>query len=101
VHTTGKTKPTARELEVLQLAIAGLSDERIADCLCVSAATVRKHIQNVCTKLGADNRCHLTALAISEGFLHPRPRGRSWDDFWGRRRRAHHPRDASFSSSRL
>jgi LuxR family maltose regulon positive regulatory protein len=45
-----------RELEVLHLVAAGLSNREIADRLVVSVRTVKKHVQNILGKLGVTNR---------------------------------------------
>lgn len=45
-----------RELEVLRLAAAGLSNREIAAKLVVSPGTAKTHIHNICNKLGVRNR---------------------------------------------
>jgi predicted ATPase/DNA-binding CsgD family transcriptional regulator len=47
---------TARELEVLRLVAAGLSNPGIAEQLIVSVGTVKSHLHNITEKLGASNR---------------------------------------------
>lgn len=54
---TGVVEPlSSRELEVLRLAAAGLSNTEIARRLFISAGTVKTHIHHICGKLGARNR---------------------------------------------
>ena len=48
--------PTARELELLTLMEAGLSNQQLADRLSVSVATVKWHLYNLYTKLGVSSR---------------------------------------------
>ena len=48
--------PTARELELLTLVEAGLSNQQLADRLAVSVATVKWHLYNLYTKLGVSSR---------------------------------------------
>ena len=48
--------PTARELELLTLVEAGLSNQQLADKLSVSVATVKWHLYNLYTKLGVSSR---------------------------------------------
>ncbi len=48
--------PTARELELLSLVEAGLSNQQLADRLSVSVATVKWHLYNLYTKLGVSSR---------------------------------------------
>lgn len=52
-----------RELEVLKLLTAGLSNERIADSLTISVGTVKRHISNIYSKLGVHSRTQATARA--------------------------------------
>jgi ATP/maltotriose-dependent transcriptional regulator MalT len=47
---------TKRELEVLELIAAGLSNKEIADKLFVSPSTVKTHSSNLFTKLDAQRR---------------------------------------------
>lgn len=56
---------SARELEVLRLAAAGLSNREIADRLIVTVGTVKTHLHNVYTKLGATSRTQAIARARS------------------------------------
>jgi LuxR family maltose regulon positive regulatory protein len=55
------TVPTQRELELLALLNAGLSNQQIADRLGVSLATVKWHLSNLYSKL--DVRSRSAALA--------------------------------------
>lgn len=55
---------TPRELTVLELMAANLSDKEIAAALCISPLTVRKHTSNVIQKLGVSNRRQAAARAI-------------------------------------
>lgn len=52
-----------RELEVLRLVTAGLSNREIASELIVSPSTVKSHIHHICGKLGARNRTEAAMLA--------------------------------------
>jgi LuxR family maltose regulon positive regulatory protein len=54
---------TERELEVLRLLAEGCSNAAIAARLVVAIGTVKKHVFNVCTKLGAENRMQAVARA--------------------------------------
>jgi LuxR family maltose regulon positive regulatory protein len=54
---------TDRELEVLRLLAAGLSNEEIARRLQVTYGTVKTHVHNIYGKLGADSRVRAVALA--------------------------------------
>jgi LuxR family maltose regulon positive regulatory protein len=52
-----------RELEVLRLLAAGASNAAIAAALVVAVGTAKKHVYNICTKLGAQNRTQAVARA--------------------------------------
>ena len=54
---------TQRELEVLRLLADGASNQDIANQLIISLATVKKHVVNVFSKLGARNRVDAIARA--------------------------------------
>ena len=67
----GKTQPpaqplitplTAREVEVLKLIEAGHSNQDIANQLVISMPTVKRHISNIYTKLGAKSRTQAIAI---------------------------------------
>src|SRR5438105_3654457 len=52
---------TAREVEVLKLIAAGLSNAEIAAALVVSAATVKTHVNHIFAKTGARDRAQPSA----------------------------------------
>ncbi|MFF2197439.1 response regulator [Streptomyces sp. NPDC058157] len=62
---------TGREEEVLRLMATGLSNPGIAESLTVSLETVKTHVGNVLTKLGAHNRTHAVVLAYESGLVAP------------------------------
>jgi DNA-binding CsgD family transcriptional regulator len=64
---TGTPVLTAREREVFQLLASGLTGPEIAQELVLSPATVRTHVQNGVTRLGAKTRLHALALAVKQG----------------------------------
>lgn len=45
-----------REIEVLRLVSAGLSNREIAEKLYLSPGTIKTHVHNICGKLGVTNR---------------------------------------------
>jgi DNA-binding NarL/FixJ family response regulator len=54
---------TTRELDVLALIGAGLSNREIADRLHLGVTTVKTHVTNLMTKTGSPNRVRLALLA--------------------------------------
>jgi len=60
-----------REREILDLLAQGLTGERVAEKLFLSAETVKTHIRNAMTKLEAHTRVHAIAIALREGFISP------------------------------
>ncbi|HEY3342828.1 MAG TPA: LuxR C-terminal-related transcriptional regulator, partial [Anaerolineae bacterium] len=60
---------TERERDVLQLIAEGLSNQQIASRLYISPTTVKTHITNINSKLGAASRTHAVAIARTLGIL--------------------------------
>ena len=58
-----------REREILTLLSKGLSGEGAAKQLYLSSETVRTHVRNAMTKLGASTRVHAVALALKRGEI--------------------------------
>jgi DNA-binding NarL/FixJ family response regulator len=58
-----------REREILGLLSQGLSGEEAAIQLFLSPETVRTHVRNAMTKLGAATRAHAVALALQRGEI--------------------------------
>jgi DNA-binding CsgD family transcriptional regulator len=47
----------------------GANASQIAAELSISEATVRTHVKNILARLGANNRAHAVALAMTQGLL--------------------------------
>ena len=62
-----------RELEVLRLIDAGLSNQQIADRLSVASSTVKTHINNIYGKLGVETRVTALNRARELGLLNAQP----------------------------
>jgi NarL family two-component system response regulator LiaR len=76
VPATGKAsvkKPTDmlsdREIEVLKLATRGLSNQDIADELCLSLRTVQAHLGHIFNKLQVSSRTEAVVRALKEGWV--------------------------------
>jgi len=69
VHAASQTPPpgldlTERERAVLALMVEGLNNTQIAAKLTVSPSTVKSHVSNILTKLGAASRTEAVTLAL-------------------------------------
>ncbi len=60
---------TEREVEVLQLVAAGLTNNEIASALYLSTKTVSRHLSNIFTKIGVTSRAGATAFAFEQGLV--------------------------------
>jgi LuxR family maltose regulon positive regulatory protein len=58
-----------RELEVLRLIAAGLSNQEIAGQMVVAVSTIKTHINNLYGKLGARSRTQALVRARELGLL--------------------------------
>ncbi len=58
-----------RELEVLRLVSAGLSNREIAEKLVISKGTAKSHVHNICGKLGVRNRTEAASRAKVLGLV--------------------------------
>ena len=68
-ETDGTTRLTSREAECLNLIGQGWSYSETARTLGLSVDTIRLHLRNACGKLGAVNRAHAVAKAITLGLV--------------------------------
>lgn len=60
---------TSRELDVLRGVARGGSNKLIADQLSISEHTVKGHLKNILSKLGANDRTHAVMIALRRGLL--------------------------------
>lgn len=60
---------TTREYDVLRMVGAGRSSKQIAASLGIAPKTVETYIDHIKLKMGATNRSHMTALAVTLGLL--------------------------------
>ena len=60
---------TTRELEVLALLAAGMSNNEIADRLTLSGGTVRLHVSNILAKLEAHNSTTAVIIAMKHNLV--------------------------------
>ncbi len=60
---------TPRQIEVLALVAAGHTNRDIAAALVVSEHTVRRHLQNIFTRLGVTSRAAAAAYVVERGLV--------------------------------
>jgi DNA-binding NarL/FixJ family response regulator len=60
---------TAREVEILQHAAAGLTARMTAELLTVSPGTIRTHLENIYPKLDVSDKASAVASAIRLGII--------------------------------
>jgi DNA-binding CsgD family transcriptional regulator len=59
-----------REMEILRMVATGVTNREVAYRLAISANTVKAHLRNIFTKLGAESRTEATMIAVQEGWVH-------------------------------
>ncbi len=63
------TNLTSREIDVLRLIAAGNANKLVADQLSITEDTVKAHVKNILSKLGANDRTHAVAIALKRGII--------------------------------
>jgi DNA-binding NarL/FixJ family response regulator len=58
-----------REIAVLRSVAAGKPNKLIAYEFAVSEATIKSHMKNILSKLGANDRTHAVMIALKRGFI--------------------------------
>lgn len=58
-----------REVDVLNCIASGLSNKEAAESLSISPYTVKTHLRNIYTKLGASSRTEAARLGMEQGFI--------------------------------
>lgn len=60
---------TAQELRIIRLLCDGITNKDIAPLLGISRETVKKHMSNLCDKLGVSSRIEVVIFAFSKGLI--------------------------------
>jgi DNA-binding NarL/FixJ family response regulator len=60
---------TAREIDVLRLIALGNANKLVADQLAITEDTVKGHVKNILSKLGASDRTHAVTIALKRGII--------------------------------
>jgi two-component system, NarL family, response regulator LiaR len=63
------TPLTERELEILDLIVAGCSNSDIAEKLYITVGTVKTHVRNILNKLCVDDRTQAAVRALRSGLI--------------------------------
>jgi len=65
----GDDQLSPREMDVLRLIGEGNANKQIADKLSIGETTVKNHISNILSKLGANDRAHAVTIALQRGII--------------------------------
>jgi DNA-binding NarL/FixJ family response regulator len=60
---------TSREVDVLRLIAGGSANKLVADQLSITEETVKSHVKNILSKLGANDRTHAVTIALKRGII--------------------------------
>ena len=60
---------TSRQEEILALVTRGLTNADIARLFDIRESSVKEHVNQICTKLGAANRAEAVAIALRKHLL--------------------------------
>lgn len=65
----GAEQLTERQRDVLIALGRGMGTQQIADALCVTESTVKKHVSEILAKLGLADRTQAALYAVAQGFV--------------------------------
>ena len=66
---TGEDDLSSREIEVLRLIAAGNANNEITAQLFIAEDTVKSHVTNILSKLGANDRTHAVTIGLKRGII--------------------------------
>jgi len=67
-HATDESL-SEREIEVLRLIASGNANKEIGAQLSITEETVKGHVKNILSKLGANDRTHAVTLGLKRGII--------------------------------
>jgi DNA-binding NarL/FixJ family response regulator len=59
---------SSRQMEILTLAVQGLTYKEVGETLCLSERTVKYHVGEILKRLHLKNRAQLIAYAVQKGW---------------------------------
>lgn len=65
----GEEHLSGREVEVLRLIASGNANKEIAAQLSIGEDTVKRHVTNILSKLGANDRTHAVTIGLKRGII--------------------------------
>ena len=60
---------TPREIDVLRLVASGNANKEIGVLLSLTEVTIKSHVRNILSKLGANDRTHAVIIALKRGII--------------------------------
>jgi len=66
---TGEDELSEREITVLRLIAAGNANKEIAAQLGLAEDTIKRHVTNILSKLGANDRTHAVTIGLKRGII--------------------------------
>jgi DNA-binding CsgD family transcriptional regulator len=69
VISDSRLTPTRRELQVIKLLAAGLTNRQIARRMDIAECTVKNHLVNMFQRLGFLSRVHAVVVSLKNGWL--------------------------------
>ncbi len=66
---TGEDALTDREIDVLRLIAAGNANKEVAAQLDLAEDTIKRHVTNILSKLGANDRTHAVTIGLKRGII--------------------------------
>jgi len=65
----GEKELTPKEIEVLRLIAAGNANKEIGARLSITEETIKGHVKNILSKLGANDRTHAVTIGLKRGII--------------------------------